>query len=237
MNSAVGSVVSKLLGLMFLASLITSLACSKGAPTPTSKPTPTLAPEPTAGPGPSGIAPLAPDDSAGLLSRLSPDERDCITEFDLLADFWSKHPDVDYEDVAQQMGCLRDETLLSLYLAGLAWHLQDLGGVFRADTASCIRGSLDGTSLGGIVREAHTAERDLVRQAHTAVWDLTVWYCLSEEEVALAGPDSGITSDEYDGMICTVEAFGGLAGLAQMYKTTGIEEFTDALLTNASGCP
>ena len=180
---------------------------------------------------------MAPDDSVGLSSRLSQDERDCITDFELLADFWSKHPGVDYEDVAQQMGCLGDETLLSLYLASLAWHLQDLGGAFRADTASCIRGSLDGISLGGLVQEAHTAERDLVRQAHTAVWDLTVWYCLSEEEVALAGPDSGITSDEYDGMICTVEAFGGLEGLARMYKTTEIEEFTDALLTNMFGCP
>ena len=199
-------------------------------------PTPTLTTEPTATSEPSGIAPLAPDESAGLLSRLLQSERDCITDFDLLADFWSKHPDVDYEDVAQQIGCLRDETLLSLYLASLAWHLQDLGGAFRADTASCIRGSLNGISLGGIVREAHTAERDLVRQAHTAVWDLTVWYCLSEEEVVLAGPDSGITSDEYGGMMCTVEAFGGLEGLTHMYKTTEVEEFTDALLTNTSGC-
>ena len=100
----------------------------------------------------------------------------------------------------------------------------------------CVRDSLDGISLGGLVREAHTAERDLVRQAHTAVWDLTVWYCLSEEEVALAGPDAGITDDEYAGMMCTVEAFGGLEGLADAYKTTDPEEFADGFLTNASGC-
>ena len=235
-----GLVVSNLLCLLFLTSLVGILACSKEAPTSTPQPTATVpadASTPTPTSDSSGIAPFAPDDSAELLSRLSRDERDCIMDFELLADFWSRHPDVDYEDVAQQMGCLRDETLLDLYLAGLAWQLQDLGGVFRADTASCIRGSLDGISLGGLVREAHTAERDLVRQAHTAVWDLTVWYCMSEEEVALAGPDSGITSDEYGGMICTVEAFGGLEGLAHMYKTTEVEEFTDAFVTNASGCP
>ena len=217
-----------LIGPLAVLAMLTLAACTTA--------TPTLTPEPTATSEPSGIAPLDPDDSAELLSRLSQDERDCINEFDPLADFWSKHPDVDYEDVAQQMGCLRDETLLSLYLANLAWHLQDLGGAFRADTASCVRDSLDGISLGGLVREAHTAERDLVRQAHTAVWDLTVWYCLSEEEVALAGPDAGITDDEYAGMMCTVEAFGGLEGLADAYKTTDPEEFADGFLTNASGC-
>ena len=214
-------------------------------PEPTPAPTPTSTPGPTATPEPSGIAPLDPDDSAELLSRLSQDERDCITDFDLLADFWSKHPDVDYEDVAQQMGCLRDETLLRLYLSNLAWYFEDLnlawyfedlGGAFRADTASCIRDGLNGISLGGLVREAHTVESDLVRQAHTAVWDLTVFYCLSEEEVTLAAPDSGLTDDEYDGMICTVEAFGGLEGLTDAYKTTGAQEFTDALLTNTYGC-
>ena len=87
---------------------------------------PTATLESASTPEPSSIVPLDPDDSAELLSRLSQDERDCVTDFELLADFWSKHPDVDYEDVAQQMGCLGDETLLNLHLAHLAWYFQDL---------------------------------------------------------------------------------------------------------------
>ena len=71
-------------------------------------PAATSAPASTSEPG--SIAPLDPDDQTGLLSRLSPEERDCITDSDLLADFWSRHPFldyvVDYEDVAQQLGCL-----------------------------------------------------------------------------------------------------------------------------------
>ena len=141
-----------------------------------------------------------------------------------------------YEDVAQEMGCLQDETILHLHLASLAWYHQDLGGDLRAETASCIRDGLSGISLGGLIRGANTAEGDLVRQAHAAVWDLTVWYCLSEEEVALAGPDSGITDDEYEEMICTVEAFGGLEGLAEAYKSTAMEEFTSRFLTSLLGC-
>ena len=111
-----------------------------------------------------------------------------------------------------------------------------LGGTFRADTASCIRESLDGISMGDFVRESHTAESDLVRQAHTAVWELTVFYCLSEEEAALAAPDSGITEEEYDVIICTVDAFGGLEGFTDTYKTTGADGFTELFLTNLYGC-
>ena len=138
--------------------------------------------------------------------------------------------------MVQEMGCLQDETILRLNLASLAWYLQDLGGTFRADTGSCIWDTLNGISLGGLIREAHTAERDLVRQVHAAVWDLTVWYCLSAEEVALAGPHSGITDDEFKGMTCTVEAFGGLEEFVGSYTRTDAQEFTNAYMANASGC-
>ena len=56
------------------------------------------------------------------------------------------------------MPCLDDETLLNLHLAQLARYFQDPGATFRADTASCIRESLDGTSMGDPIREAHTAK-------------------------------------------------------------------------------
>ena len=71
---------------------------------------------------------------------------------------------------------------------------------------------------------------------HNGFRDLTVFYCLSEEEAALAVPDSGITHEDYDGVICTVDAFGGLEGLNKGYRNTGAEEFTRELLTNASNC-
>ena len=186
----------------------------------------TATPEPGSTPEPSSIAPLNPDDPAELFSRLSQGERDCITDFDLLADFWPHPPHVDYEDVAGQMACLEDETLLDLHLANIAWYFQDLGGTFRADTASCIRESLEGIRMG-----------DLVREAHTAVSDLTLFYCLSEEEAALAAPDSGLTDEEYDGMICTVDAFGGLEEFTETYRNTDAEEFTEMMLTNLYGCP
>ena len=239
-RGAVSIVPLAVLAALTLVTCTTSPPTLTVTPTPTYTPTPTATPEPKPAPTathePSGVAPLDPDDSAELLSRLSQDEHECITDFDLLADFWSEHPDVEYEDVAQQMGCLRDKTLLHLYLAGLAWRFENLGGVFREDTASCIRDGLNGISLGGLVREAHTAESDLVRQAHSAVWDLTVFYCLSEEEVALAAPYSGITDEEYDRMMCAVEAFGELEGLTDAYKTTDSEEFTEEFLTNLYGC-
>ena len=56
------------------------------------------------------------------------------------------------------MACLDDETLLNLHLAQPAWYFQDPGATFRADTAAGIRESLDGTSMGDPVREAHTAK-------------------------------------------------------------------------------
>ena len=206
-------------------------------PVPAETPaTPTATPEPASTAEPSGIAPLDPDDSAGMLARLSQEEQDCITDFELLAAFLSKHPDVEYEDVAQQMGCLEDETLLDLYLAILAWYFQDIGGMFRADTESCIRDALDGVNLGDNIREVYTAEDDLVRQAHSEVWVLTVFYCLSEEEATLDSSESGMTDDEYDGMICTVDAFGGLKEFTEAYRNTGAEEFTKELVTNIYGC-
>ena len=171
---------------------------------------PAATPEPASASEPGSIAPLDPDDSAELLSRLSQEEQDCVTDVELLTGFLANYPDADYEDMAQQMGCLGDETLLQLELARLAWYFQDMGGEFRADTASCIQDGLKGISLGILFHEAHTAEPRFVREMYTALWDLTLFYCLSEEEAALAVPDSGITDEEYDGMICIVDAFGGL---------------------------
>ncbi len=81
-------------------------------PAPSEMPSvPAATPESASTSEPSSIAPLDPDDPAGLLPRLSQEERDCVTDFELLADFLSKHPDVDYEDVAQHLECLEDETL------------------------------------------------------------------------------------------------------------------------------
>ena len=198
---------------------------------------PTATPEPASASEPSSIAPLDPDDSEGLLSRLSQEERDCVTDVELLPGFLANYPDANYEDMAQQMGCLGDETLLQLELARLAWYIQDLGGTFRADTAACIQDGLKGISLGILFHEAHTAEPRFVREMYTALWDLTLFYCLSEEEAAMAVPDSGITDEEYDGMICIVDAFGGLEGMNKAYRNSRAEEFTEMLLTNLYDCP
>ena len=46
--------------------------------------------------------------------------------------------------------------------------------------------------------------------------------------------DSGITDEEYDGMTCTVDVFGGLEELAEAYRTTGMEEFAKQLLNDSS---
>ena len=204
-------------------------------------PVPGETPASTATPEPNSIVPLDPDDSPGLLSRLSQEERNCITDVGLLADFWSRHPFldyvVDYEGVAQQLGCLGDETLLDLHLANLVWYFQDLGGEFKADTASCIQDGLKEISLGTLIHEAHTAEPRFVREMYTAFLDLTIFYCLSEEESALAASDSGITTEEYDGMVCTVDAFGGLDGMNKEYRNTGTEDFTEMLMTNLYDCP
>ena len=170
------------------------------------------------------------------MSRLTEYERDCVTDLELLAGFLSKPPRVDYEDVTQQIVCLGDETLLHLDLARLAWYFQNLGGELRADTASCIQNGLEGISIGILTHEAHTAKPSSVRQMHNVFRDLTFFYCLSDEEAALAAPDFAITDEEYDEMICTVDALGGLDGLNDGYRNTGAEEFTRELLTNISRC-
>lgn len=216
--------------------------CAEGiGPVPGEKPAATATPESASTPEPNSIVPLDPDDSADLLSRLSEEERDCITDVQLLADFWSRHPFldyvVDYDDVAQQLGCLGDETMLDLHLANLAWYFHDLGGEFKADTASCIQDSLKGISLGILIHEAHTAEPRFVREMYTAFLDLTIFYCLSEEESALAASDSGITTEEYDVMVCTVDAFGGLEAMNKAYRNTGAEQFTETLMTSLYDCP
>ena len=211
-------------------------------PVPDGEPAaPAEKPEPASTPEPASIAPLDPDDSAGLLSRLPQEERDCITDVQLLADFWSRHPFldyvVDYEDMAQQLGCLGDETMLGLLLANLAWYFQDLGGEFKADTASCIQDGLKGVSLGPLIHEAHTAEPSFIREMYTAFLDLTIFYCLSSEEADLAAADSRISYEEYEGMVCTVDAFGGLDGMNKAYRNAGAEQFTETLMTNLYDCP
>ena len=101
--------------------------------TPASPPTP----EPTATPAPLGVlAPLQALDSSALLSALSDTEKACIGENpEKLAQSLAGPGSAPREDQAKLIGCLEDETLARIFLAGFVPG----PGPLSQETSDCVR--------------------------------------------------------------------------------------------------
>ena len=106
-------------------------------PKPTPEPTATTAPEPTAILAPPGVlAPLQPQDTSALLSELSDTELACIGDDpEKVARLLAGAGSAPREEQAKLIGCLEDETVARIFLAGFVPGPRPLS----QDTSDCVR--------------------------------------------------------------------------------------------------
>ena len=201
----------------------TSTPPPTSAPAPTATPVPAATPAPTATPTPratatpapteaapsqvsvgEGIAPLPVNDLQMLMLELSQPELGCISDSSspqaLLAALQA--PDTaSPEDVAELSLCLRDGTLLRLFLTGIMGQAEPLSG----ETSACVRAGFSEIDLRSTMLAEAGGE---VEGGMDAARRMTI-SCLNEEEWAAAAPALGLSLNYREGVECLTRELGG----------------------------
>ena len=165
---------------------------------PTATPASTPTPAPTATPAPPGVlAPLHALDSGATLSELSDAELACIGE----------NP----ERQTRYVGCLNDETLARIFLAGFVPGSEPLS----QETSDCVRAAFEVIDPRAVMTAGIEGNPGRAMAGSMAALSVTV-ACLNDEEWKTAGPQVGMSLDEREGMQCLLVELGGPGPMAAM---------------------
>ena len=229
--------------LIILLILAAMMACSDPTPapetvTPTSAPTPTAAPastdapvstktpteRPTAAPkatpansptpeatnitAPPGVlAPLQPLDSRTMFSELSEAEKECIGE--------------NTERQTKYVGCLEDETLVRIFLAGYVPG----PGPLSQETSDCVRAAFEVIDPRAVMTAGIEGNSGRAMAGSMAAFSVTM-ACLNDEEWDSDALKMGIETDGREGMRCLLEQLGGPGEMAEAMIAVGEGDFT-----------
>ena len=185
-------------------------AARASTPTITPSPQATVASGPTPTPGhPRALAPLEIQDAQGLRSALSRAELDCVGDAEGLARTLAGPGVASRDEQAELIGCLEDETVARLFLAGFVPGTEPLS----LESSACVRAAFEVIDP----RTVTTAglEGDPGRAMAGSMTALLVTTaCLNDEEWATAGPEMGMgPEDRVEGQ-CLMEALGGPGEMA-----------------------
>ena len=188
-----------------------STQASTERPTAAPKATPANSPTPeatniTAPPG--VLAPLQPLDSGGMFSELSDTELACIGE----------NP----ERQTRFFGCLEDETVARIFLAGFVPGPEPLS----QESSDCVRAGFEVIDP----REVMTAgiEGDPGRTMAGSMAGLSVTIaCLNDQEWEATAPQVGMGPSEREGMQCLMAQLGGPGEMAEAMKAAQEGEFAE----------
>ena len=210
-------------------------------PRPTATPVPTATPQPTATPAPTmapppqvaaieGIAPLPLNNLQALLTELSPVELACVAESEssqkLLAALQT--PDMaSPEDFAEMSVCLRNDTLLRLYLTGIVGHQ---AGPLSGETSECIRALFTGLDLRSAMLASSEGDED---EEDTAFH--VVIFCMNDGEWIATAPRLGLNLNYREWLQCLRGALGGTEEAAAALEPSEQGPSFD-LIAAAVGC-
>lgn len=226
-------------------------------PVPTNTPVPpTATPEPTATPDPAAtseparsqesstgagassgeiqegqIVPLNMQDPVAAMNQLSDEELACLAsegETDRLLQLFTA-PELASPDEQQAfIGCLSDDTILSLFLTGLVGQ----AGPLSVETSHCIRAGTDEINLRSVMLAGQAGDEQTAMVGSMTAMFLTM-SCLNDEEFAAAGPALGMTQEDLEGFSCVMEQLGGAEGMVAFMSAedeSGVMELFGAAL-------
>ena len=209
-------------------------------PVPTESPTerPTAAraatpasfstPEPTATPAPPGVlVPLGVPDTSALLSELSDDELECIGDNpEKLARTLAGPGQASREEQAKLIGCLEDETLARVFLAGFVPGPEPLS----QETSDCVRAGFAVIDPRTVMTAGMDGDPGRAMAGSMAAFSVTV-ACLNDEEWEATAPMMGMPPEEREGMRCLLDQLGGPGEMAEAMRAAGEGDFEN--LANA----
>ena len=180
---------------------------STAAPKATPASTPT--PKPTASPAlPGVLAPLQALDSGEMFSELSDAEKECIGE----------NP----ERQTRFFGCLEDETVARIFLAGFAPG----SGPLSLETSDCVRAGFAVIDPKAVMTSGIEGDPGRAMAGSMAALSVTI-ACLNDEEWEATAPQVGMGPSEREGMQCLMEALGGPGQMAAAMTAAQEGEFAE----------
>ena len=244
--------MSKLLVVTVLVAIAALMACSGGDPTraptattapapaethtatplptatattaPTPEPTATTALEPTATPVPPGVlAPLQALDTSALLSELSDTELACIGDNpEKVARSLAGPGSAPREEQAKLIGCLEDETLARIFLAGFVPG----PGPLSQETSDCVRAGFAVIDPRTVMTSGIEGDPGRAMAGSMTALSVTI-ACLNDEEWDAAASMMGMPPDEREGMQCLLDQVGGPGEMAEAMIAAGEGDLTD----------
>ena len=197
----------------------------EATPTPTSPPEPTSTGSPAAAPTATPAIPTAPPpgvltplplhDPQALVSSLSDAELACIGDPErlagALADLGTPSPDV----LAELFGCLEDETLDRLFLAGFVPGRETPGTemLLSPETSECVRAAFEVIDPRTVMTAGLEGNPARAMSGSMVAFMVTT-ACLNDEEWDQTGPEMGMSPEDREAGQCLMGALGGPGEMA-----------------------
>ena len=196
------------------------------SPTATPRATPTNTPTsgPATTPAPPGILiPLQLQDSVAMHSELSDTELACIgNDPEKLARSFTGQGPASREEQAKLLGCLEDETVARIFLAGFVPSPRPL----NLETSDCVRAAFAVIDPRAVMAAGMEGDPGRAMAGSMAAFFVTT-ACLNDQEWAAAASMTGIGPDERAGMQCLMEALGGPGPMATAMTAAQEGEFVE----------
>ena len=200
---------------------VTPEPASTDAPVSTQAPTERLTAAPKATPAnsptreainitapPGVLAPLQALDSGAMLSELSDTELACIGE----------NP----ERQTRFFGCLEDETVARIFLAGFVPGPRPLS----QETSDCVRAGFEVIDPREVMTAGIEGDPGRAMAGSMAALSVTI-ACLNDQEWEATAPQVEMGPSEREGMQCLLEQLGGPRQMAEVMIAAGEGDFAD----------
>lgn len=179
--------------------------------------TPTIPPSPTA---PGLLIPLDIQDPQALESSLSDAELVCIGDPERLARTLAGPGMAPREEQAELLGCLEDETLARLFLAGFVPGEKPLS----PETSQCVRAAFEVIDPRAVMTVGMEGDPGRAMSGSTAAFMVTT-ACLNDEEWEEASLMTAMSSGEREDARCLMSALGGPGQMAEAMTAAGEGDF------------
>ena len=191
---------------------------------PTERPTAATRATPASTPTPPAVlAPLQALDISALLSELSANELACIgDDAGKLVRSLAGPGQASGEEQAEFIGCLEDETVARIFLAGFAPG----SGPLSLETSDCVRAGFAVIDPREVMTSGIEGDPGRAMAGSMAAFSVTT-ACLNDEEWAAAASRTGMGPGEREGMQCLLAQLGGPGEMAEAMIAAGEGNFTD----------
>ena len=191
---------------------------------PAAKPTSSPTPEPTTTPVPDGrLVPIQLQDSLSLQSSLSDAELACIGDDpEQLTRALTGAGPSSRDEQARLFGCLNDETLARVFLAGFVPGPEPLS----ESTSECVRAAFDVIDPRAVMTAGIEGDPGRAMAGSMAALSVTV-ACLTDQEWEATASQVGMGPSEREGMRCLLAQLSGPGKMAEAMIAAGEGDFTD----------